>query len=86
MRTTVALSEPLLRQAKRRAAERGVTLSEFVEDALRFHLARKPPAVAAPFRLYTVAGKLVQPELNLDRTSALETLDDESKVAGLNNQ
>jgi hypothetical protein len=86
MRTTVTLSEPLLRTAKRRASERGVTLSEFVEDALRFQLARKPSAAAAPFQLHTVAGNLVQPELDLDRTSAIETLDDELKFAELPNR
>jgi hypothetical protein len=86
MRTTVTLSEPVLRTAKRRAAERGVTLSELVEDALRFQFARKPSSAAAPFQLHTEKGRLVQPALDLDRTSALETLDDESKFAGLNNQ
>lgn len=86
MRTTVTLSEPLLRIAKRRASERGVTLSEFVEDALRFQLAGKPSPAIPPFRLHTVRGRLVQPELDLDRTSALETLDDESKFAGLKNR
>jgi hypothetical protein len=82
VRTTVSLSEPLLRTARRRAAERGVTLSEFVEDAVRFQLARKPSSAAAPFRLHTVKGKLVQPELDLDRTSTLEILDNELKFAG----
>jgi hypothetical protein len=86
MRTTVTLSEPLLRIAKRRASERGVTLSEFVEDALRFQLAGEPSAAVPPFRLHTVRGKLVHPELDLDRTSALEALDDASKFAALKNQ
>jgi hypothetical protein len=83
MRTTVTISEPVLRAARRRAAERGVTLSELVEDALRFQLARKPSSAATPFQLHTVKGKPVQPELDLDRTSALETPDDESKFDGL---
>jgi hypothetical protein len=86
MRTTVTLSEPVLRTAKRHAAERGVTLSELVEDALRFQLARKPSFAAAPFQLHTVRGRLVQPELDLDRTSALETLEDESKFAESKNR
>jgi len=83
MRTTLALSEHLLRSAKRQASESGITLGEFLEDALRFHLARKPSASAGPFQLHTVAGRLVDPALNLDRTSALDTLDDELKFAGL---
>jgi hypothetical protein len=85
MRTTVTLAEPLLQAAKRRAAESGVTLSELLEDALRFHLA-KPLAGTAPFQLHTVSGKLVQPDLDLDRISSLETLDDESAFAALGNK
>jgi len=86
VRTTVTLSEPLLRRAKRRASESGVTLSVLLADALRIHLAQKPSSAAEPFRLHTVAGKLVHPELDLDRTSALETLDDELNFAALRNQ
>jgi ribbon-helix-helix CopG family protein len=86
VRTTINLPEPLLRSAKRQADERGVTLSALLEDALRFHLARKQPANAAPFQLDTVAGKLVQPDLDLDRTSNLEVLDDELKFAALRNK
>jgi hypothetical protein len=86
MRTTVSISEPLLRSAKRRASERGVTLSALLEDALRVHLTRKPSDASTPFKLHTVAGKLVNPELDLDRTSALEVLDDELTFAGLRNK
>jgi hypothetical protein len=81
MRTTVNLSEPLLRNAKRRASERGLTLSALLEDALRVHLARRSSDAEAPFQLHTVFGKLVNPELDLDRTSALELLDDEVRFA-----
>jgi hypothetical protein len=84
MRTTINLAEPVLRSAKRRASECGVTLSALLEDALRIHLARKPSATAKPFRLHTVRGKLVQPELDLDRTSALIILDDEFDFAARN--
>jgi len=78
VRTTIDLPEPLLRNAKRRASERGVTLSAVVEDALRYLLAARPKGPETPFRLHTVRGRLVQPDLDLDRTSALVTLDDES--------
>jgi hypothetical protein len=77
MRTTVNLSEPVLKSARRRAAERGVTLSALLEDALRIYTAQNPSGRSTPFRLHTVAGKLVNPELDLDRTSALDALDDE---------
>lgn len=76
MRTTVDLPEPLLHNAKRRAAERGVTLSAIIEDALRSHLASKRAAAAPPFQLFTVRGRLVRPDLDLDRTSALLAEDD----------
>lgn len=77
VRTTVDLPEPLLRNAKQRAAERGVTLSVVLEDALRSHLAAKPARPETPFRLHTVHGRLVRPDLDLDRTSELITADDE---------
>ncbi len=79
MRTTVDLSESVLQNAKRMAAERGVTLSVVVEDAVRAQLARKQSPAALPFRLHTVRGKLVQPNLDLDRTSALLAIDDETE-------
>ncbi len=47
MRTTVRLDESLLRQAKREAHERGVTMTSLMEQGLRLVLAHsraKPPA------------------------------------------
>ena len=82
VRTTIDLPEPLLHNAKRRASERGVTLSALVEDALRSHLSAKPKGTDTPFHLHTVRGRLVQPDLDLDRTSALVARDDESDFAG----
>lgn len=38
-------------------------------------------AAARPFRLHTVDGKLVQPNPDLDRTSALVAIDDEADFA-----
>jgi ribbon-helix-helix CopG family protein len=81
MRTTITLPDTLLKNAKRRAAQRGVTLSALLEDALRGHLAGQPLARHAPFRLYTVRGRLVNPHLDLDRTSALFVADDEAEFA-----
>jgi len=77
MRTTVDLSEPLLKSAKRLATEQSATLSAVVEDALRVYLARKATETAPPFRLQTVRGRLVNPDIDLDRTSALIVADDE---------
>jgi hypothetical protein len=77
MRTTVDIPEPLLKNAKRRAAQRKVALSIVLEDALRQHLAAKPNVAAPPFELVTVRGELVDPHINLDRTSESITRDDE---------
>ena len=77
MRTTISLPEPLLETAKRKAAARGVTVSVIIEDALRAHLAATKRSPVPPFRLHTVRGKLVNPDLDLDRTSALISMDDE---------
>jgi hypothetical protein len=82
MRTTIDLPEPLIENAKEEAANLGVTLSVVVQDALRSHLARRSAASNCTFQLHTVRGKLVHPDLDLDRTSSLVTLDDESAFKG----
>jgi len=77
MRTTISIQDPLLEAAKERAAERGLTVSELIEDALRGHLAARPPTEQrAPFRLITVKGELVDEGVDLDRTSVLIADDD----------
>jgi hypothetical protein len=76
VRTTIDLPEPVLRSAKRRAAERNVTLSVVIQDALVLGLAAKPKAPVKPFTLFTVKGKAL-PGIDLDRTSALVVMDDE---------
>jgi hypothetical protein len=78
VRTTIDLPEPLLKNARGRAAERGVTLSAIVEDALRSHLALRRTEPQPSFHLHTVRGKLVRPDLDLDRTSELLVQDDRS--------
>jgi hypothetical protein len=52
-------------------------VSVVIEDALRSHLSESSLAKSTPFHLHTVRGKLVNPHLDLDRTSALLTMDDE---------
>lgn len=41
MRTTIRLDEKLLKEAKRQAAESGMTLTAIIEDSLRERLARR---------------------------------------------
>ena len=52
MRTTLVLDDELFRQIKRQAAERNVTISDIVNNALRELLARPQPT-APPFSLLT---------------------------------
>ncbi len=52
MRSTVIIEDELFKKAKRRAAERGTTLSDLVNQALRESLA-KPEAEAPLFRMTT---------------------------------
>jgi hypothetical protein len=64
MRTTLVLDDALLRQAKRRAAERDVTVSDVVNEALRESFRDAPRAAAPPFSLVTYgqAGRRVRHE------------------------
>jgi hypothetical protein len=50
MHMTLALDARLLRSAKKRAAEEGITLGRVIEDALRRYLAA-PARARQPFRL-----------------------------------
>lgn len=52
MRTTLVLDAELLRQAKRRAAERSLTVSDIVNEALRESFGR-PASAAPPFSMLT---------------------------------
>jgi len=52
MRTTLVLDDALLRQAKRRAAERNLTISDIVNEALRESF-RHQVRGAPPFSMIT---------------------------------
>jgi hypothetical protein len=52
MRTTLVLNDELLRRAKRRAVERGLSVSDIVNESLRESLDRPAPA-ALPFSMIT---------------------------------
>ena len=75
MRTTVTLTNRVFRAAKRRAAERGVTLSVLVDEALRAQL-EATPQKRRPFRLVTFGKEGTRPGVDLDRTSELLERDD----------
>jgi hypothetical protein len=46
------------------------------------NLAHKEPASTPPFRLHTVSGRMMHPNIDLDRTSVLEMLEEEVRLAG----
>lgn len=73
MRTTLRLPDDLLKEAKKRAAERGTTLTALVEEALREALSRteEGDGRAEPVSLTTVGGTGVQPGVDLDDAAGL---------------
>jgi hypothetical protein len=75
MRTTMDLSDELLREAKRRAADERVPLREVVEAALRRYLSGKAPRSRYKLRWSVERGRL-QPGVNLDDRDALFDLMD----------
>ena len=80
MRTTSNLPEPLLAQARRRAAETGRTLTAFIADSVRESLARRPQN-QPPVRLTTFRGSGLQPGVDLDDSAALQDLMDGTDAA-----
>jgi len=72
MRTTIRFDEQLLIQAKKLAAERGITLTALLEDALRETLSRRQPAPRRSRVRLTVSGRGgVNPHVDLDDSAAL---------------
>jgi hypothetical protein len=75
MRTTVDISDELLRLAKRRAADSGIPLRQVVEAALRQYLASPQKRASYRLRWRTERGRL-QPGVRLDDRDALFDLMD----------
>lgn len=83
MRTTVAVDDELLASAKRRARERGQTLGEVFEDALRQELAREPAIEAVEVRVFR-GGTGPRPGIDLTSNRALrEALDEGTELNAL---
>lgn len=76
MKTTINVNDQLLRQAKQRATNRGITLTRFIEDALRAKLMdedRDSPAFE--LQLKTVRGH-APPNVDIsDREALYDVLD-----------
>ena len=76
MRTTIEISDELLRQAKKRAADEGTPLRAVVETALRSHLGNRPRREEYNLRWRTEKGRL-RPGVRLhDRDALLDLMDD----------
>ncbi|MGH9870333.1 MAG: type II toxin-antitoxin system VapB family antitoxin [Candidatus Polarisedimenticolia bacterium] len=76
MRTTIEISNELLRQAKKKAADSGVPLREVVEAALRGYLAPRRPHEKFRLRWRPAVKGKIQPGVNLDDRQSLWDLMD----------
>lgn len=78
MRTTVSIDDELLAAARRRARQRGETLGQVVEAALRRELARAQDVAQAPRIPVFTRGSGPRPGIDLTSNRALhEALDDD---------
>ncbi len=83
MRTTVALDDHLLESAKRRARERGQTLGQVLEDALRRELAGRDEVEQIEIPVFRGGGGPL-PGIDLTSNRALrEALDSGSELDAL---
>ena len=72
MRTTIRFDEQLLVQAKKLSADRGITLTALLEDALRETLnRRKPSPQRSKVRLTTTGRGGVRAHVDLDDTASV---------------
>lgn len=76
MRTTISIDDHLLDEVRRRAAERGQTISQVIEDSLRESLLRRDERPREAFRISTFAAGGYQPGVNLDDNASLLDLMD----------
>ena len=70
MRTTVEISNEVLRQAKKRAADEGIPLRKVIEEALRLYLGRRSRSRRYELKWRTEKGRIL-PGVRLDDRDAL---------------
>jgi len=74
MKTTLVLPDNLVRTLKRRAAERGTTLSQVVAEALTRGLETEPALDVAPLPTH----RMGKPRVDIaDRNALYDAMDDE---------
>ncbi|MGQ0679782.1 MAG: antitoxin [Actinomycetota bacterium] len=77
MRTTIAIDDEVLGAAKQRARERGITLGELIQGALRRELLADPSTSEAPPVPVFTGGTGPRPGIDLSSNRALnEALDE----------
>ena len=80
VRTTLAIDDRLLAAAKRRARQRGLTLGQLVEEALRVQLAGTPGGDRPTIPVFR-GGDGVRPGIDMTSNRALlEALDEDLPV------
>lgn len=78
MKTTLNLDDRLLHAAKQLAAERGVTLTSIVEDAVRVALSERPASERPRIEWPTVRGNAT-PAIDIsDRDELYDRMEDRS--------
>ena len=85
MRTTVRLSDSLLREAKKYAAHHGTTLTSMLDQGLRMILRENAPAYKAgkkKFRLTTFKGTGLRPGIDPASNAAMVDIADGLNVPG----
>jgi Arc/MetJ family transcription regulator len=82
MKTTIRIDESLLRQARRRAASMGKSVTDLVEEAIRAVLPTSAPRRRnSRVRLTTVKGHGLQRGVNLDNSASLLDLMERSDAS-----
>jgi plasmid stability protein len=84
MRTTIRLDDDVFRAYKQRAAERGTTLAQEIEDALRADLHSRRDLVSEPrFETLVFEGDSSPALVDINDNEALqELMDDEERGRG----
>ncbi|NWG30927.1 MAG: type II toxin-antitoxin system VapB family antitoxin [Rhodocyclaceae bacterium] len=63
MKTTIEISDPLMRQARKLASQKGITLRALIEQSLRAAIAEKKQANGFQLRRATFKGEGLRPEI-----------------------
>ncbi|MFN3883546.1 MAG: type II toxin-antitoxin system VapB family antitoxin [Rhodocyclaceae bacterium] len=63
MKTTIEISDPLMREARKLAGQKGITLRALIEQGLRIVIAQQRQASEFRLRRATFKGNGLQPDL-----------------------